>query len=536
MEIASLQEQSAARPETAGRPESGQTPARENFFASGPAIVAYISALEFILHLPNPGGYGFFIDELYFMACGEHLSFGYVDMPPLTALQAWAARGLFGDSMVAIRLIPTLASAGLVILAGALVRQLGGGRFAQALAALAVLLAPFYLSFGSYLSMNSIEPLLWMGCALILIRMIQTGDTRLWRWFGLLAGIGLENKDTMLMFGFAMIAGLAMTPERRLMASRWFLFGGLVAFAIFLPNLLWMVRHHFPHLEMLANIKRNHRNVALSPLGFVGWQILGMQPASFPIWICGLWYFLRSGPGRPYRALGWSYLITMLVLLLADGRFYYLAPAYPMLLASGAVMMEQWFERPRWRWLRWGYPGLIAVAGGVVALNTLPLLPPEMYIRYTRFIGMSQPRIEHRQASDLPQLLADRFGWPEMAAAVARVYNALPAGERAKTAIFGQNYGEAGAIDFYGPRLGLPKAISGHDSYWLWGPRGYTGESMIVLGGTRERLEQYFSRVEDEGYVGNPYAMASEHFTIYLCHEPKGGTLVQNWPKLKNWN
>jgi len=509
----------------------------ENRFASGPAIVAYIAALEFPIHLPNPGGYGFFTDELYFMACGEHLSFGYVDMPPLTALQAWAARGLFGDSLLAIRLFPAIASAGLVVLTGALVRQLGGGRFAQALAAVAVLLAPFYLTVGSYLSMNSIEPLLWMGCALVLIRMIQTGNGKLWLWFGLLAGIGLENKDTMLVFGLALVAGLAITAERRLMANRWFLFGGLAALVIFLPNLIWMIQHHFPHLEMLANIKRSGRNVAFNPLQFFGWQVLGMQPAAFPIWICGLWYFLLSEPGRPYRALGWAYVLALIILLLAGGRFYYLAPAYPMLLASGAVAIETWLAPARWLWLRWAYTGLLAVAGGVTALLTLPLLPPETHVRFARFMGFSAPRFEHRQASELPQMLADRMGWPEMAAAAARVYNSLPADERARTAILGRNYGEAGAIDFYGPRLGLPKAISGHVNYWYWGPRGYTGETMIVLGvPAPDQLQKYFSKVEARESVGNPYAMASEHFTIYLCRGPKGWNLAQSWPAMKWWN
>jgi hypothetical protein len=181
--------------------------------------------------------------------------------------------------------------------------------------------------------------------------------------------------------------------------------------------------------------------------------------------------------------------------------------------------------------------GLLAVTGMIAALNMLPLLPPEMYIRYTRFIGLSQPKFENRQASELPQTLADRCGWPEMVAAVAKVYNALPPDERAKTAIFGSNYGEAGAIDFYGPKFGLPRAISGHVNYWYWGPRGYTGESMIVLGAPRARLEQAFSKVEAKGQVGNRYAMASEHFTIYLCREPRGGwTLAQRWTELKNWD
>lgn len=515
----------------------GNATASVSRLVSGPAIVAYIACLEFPIHLPNPGGYGFFIDELYFMACGQHLSWGYVDMPPLTAVQAWTARALFGDSLLAIRIFPTLAMAGLILLTGAIVRRLGGGRFAQALAAIAVLLTPFYLSVGSYLSMNSIEPLLWMGCALLLIRLIQTGDVRLWLWFGVLAGVGLENKDTMLMFGFALIAGLMLTPERRLMASRWFVLGGLAAFIVFLPNLVWQIQHHFPHIEMLENIKRSGRNVSFGPMAFLGWQLLGMQPLAAPIWLSGLYVFLFSEWAQQYRALGYAYLLSFLILLLTEGRFYYLAPSYPMLIAAGAVFIERWTARSGRAWLRPTYGALVALSGAIAGLNTLPLLPPETYIAYTGRMGFSQPKFENRKASALPQLLADRWGWPEMAAATAEVYNKLPPDQRTKTAIFGSNYGEAGAIDFYGPALGLPKAISGHVNYWYWGTRDYTGESMIVLGLTREQLEQVFTKVEAKGTVGNPYAMANENFTIFLCSQPKGWhTLQEEWPKLKNWD
>lgn len=522
---------------TAMREVASGDAARGNWVVSGPAIVASIASLEFPIHLLNPGGYGFFIDELYFMACSQHLSWGYVDMPPLTALQAWVGRTLFGDSLLAIRIFPTIAAAGLVILTGAIVRQLRGGRFAQALAALAVLLAPFYLSFGSYLSMNSIEPLLWMGCAAMLIRIIRTGDVRLWLWFGVLAGVGLENKDTMLLFGFALIMGLLLTPERGLMATRWFIFGGLAAFVIFLPNLVWQIQHHFPHLEMLANIKRSGRNVAIGPLSFIGWQLLGMQPLTAPIWLCGLYAFTYGRAGKPYRALGYAYLLAMTILLLTGGRFYYLAPAYPMLMAAGAVTIEHWTAQAGRGWLRPAYIAAVAISGAITALTALPLLPPQAYIAYTRFIGFSQPKFETRKASDLPQFLADRWGWPEMAATTAKVYNDLPSDQRAKTAIFGSNYGEAGAIDLYGPELGLPKAISGHVNYWYWGPRNYTGESVIVLGADRDRLERVFATVEPKAAVGNPHAMASEHFTIYLCTQPKGGqTLSEIWPTLKNWD
>jgi len=519
---------------------SGGPPGRRSgssALASGPAIVAYLAVVKLLAHLATAGVYGLFVDELYFLACGEHLAWGYVDMPPLTALQAWVARTLFGDSMLAIRLLAALAGAGLVVLTGALARELGGRRFAQGLAALAVLVAPGYLAVGSYLSMNSVEPLLWMGCALVLIRIIKSGNIRLWIWFGVLAGLGLENKQTMLMFTFALIAGLLLTAERRRMANRWFLLGGLVAFLIFLPNLIWMVQHHFPHLELLANIRSNQRNVALNPFQFVGQQILAMHPLALPIWLCGLWSLLIGGNGGRYRALGWAYLLALGTLLMMNGRFYYLLPAYPMLFAAGAVAIEGWLDRPRWGWVRPAYVALLAVTGVLLAPIAMPVLPPQALVRYTEIIGLSQPKLEHRQSSALPQLFADRFGWPEMAATVAKVYNALPPGERAKAAIYGNDYGEAGAIDFYGPALGLPKAISGHLTYWYWGPRQYTGEIVIVLGEHgRERLDKYFTSVEEVASVGHPYAMASQNFPVYLCRGPKGRTLQQIWPELKNWN
>jgi hypothetical protein len=507
------------------------------FLASGPAIVAHLAIVKLVVHLATAGVYGLFVDELYFLACGEHLAWGYVDMPPLTALQAWLARALFGDSMLAIRLLPALMGAGLVVLTGALARQLRGGRFAQGLAALAVVVAPGYLFIDSYLSMNSVEPLLWMGCALVLIRIIRSGNVRLWIWFGVLTGVGLENKQTMLLFAFALIAGLVLTTERRYVVNRWFVLGGLAAFLIFLPNLIWMADHHFPHLELLANIRRNQRNVALNPLQFVGEQILAMHPLAFPIWLCGLGSLLISRRGKPYRALGWAYLLTLGTLLLTAGRFYYLLPAYPMLFAAGAVTIEGWLDRPKWGWIRPAYVTLLAVTGVFFAPIAMPVLPPAILVRYTAMIGLSQPQLEHRQSSALPQLFADRFGWPEMVAAVAKVYQGLPPEERKKTAIYATDYGEAGAIDFYGPALGLPKAISGHLTYWYWGPREYTGETVIVLGAhTPENLEKYFTSVEAVASVGHPYAMASQHFPVYLCRGSKGRTLQQIWPELKNWN
>ncbi len=506
-------------------------------WASGSGLVALIAFGKLVLRLAAANVYGLFIDELYFLACGQHLAWGYVDMPPLTALQAWLARALFGDSQLAIRLFPALAGAGLVLLTGALARELGGGRFAQGLAALAAATGPAFLFVSSYLSMNSIEPLFWMGCALVLVRMVKTGNLRLWLPFGALAGLGLENKDTMLLFGFALVVGLLLTPERRFLASRWLVVGGLVAFLLVLPNLLWMIEHHFPHLEMLANIRRNHRNVDLTPVQFMAQQALLVGPLVAPVWIGGLWHLLFRRPRRPYRALGFAYLITIAVLLVVRGRVYYPLPSYPMLLAAGAVALETWLARLRLAWVKPAYAGIVALAAAILAPLAMPLLQPESYLRYTRALHLSPPQIEHRQASALPQLFADRFGWPEMVEAVAKVYFALPPEERSRCAIFGNDYGQAGAIDFYGPKLGLPRAISGHLTYWYWGPRDYTGDVMIVRGDTKRSASRWFESVEEVATVGHEYAMAQEHFAILLCRRPRERmTLREAWPALKRWD
>src|SRR5258708_7869751 len=302
--------------------------------------IRVIAALKFVFHFVTARLYGFFIDELYFLACGQHLAWGYIDMPPLTAFQAWLTRHLFGDSPYSIRLFPALAGAGLVLVAAAIARELGGGRFAQLLTAIAVLFAPGYLAFCSYLSMNSLEPLIWSGCALIVIRIIKRDDPRLWPWFGLLAGIGLLNKHTMLVFGFAVVMALLLTAQRRLMFNRWFVLAGAIAFAICLPNLLWEIRNHFPHLEQLANIRRNGRDVQMNPVVFLLWDVLLANPAPAPLWIPGLVALLTGSLNR-FRALCLAWVFSYVVLIVMRGRFYYLLPAFAMLLAAGAVVIER---------------------------------------------------------------------------------------------------------------------------------------------------------------------------------------------------
>ncbi|NQU12064.1 glycosyltransferase family 39 protein [bacterium] len=517
-------------------PPAGQ-PSWRQHLTGGPALVAYLAVLKLLIHLLTARNYGPFVDELYFMACGEHLAWGYVDLPPLTAVQAWLARQLFGYSVFGMHLLPALQGAGLVLLTGALARALGGSRFAQALAALAVIVPAAYLQSHSYLSMNAVEPLIWMGCAWMVIRLVQTGNPRWWLGLGVLAGLGLLNKHTMLLFGAALVSGLMLTPARRLMANRWFLVGGLLAFLIVLPNLLWMIAHQFPHLEFAANIRRAGRNVLPGPGAFLWGQVQMMHPTTLLLWLGGLGYFLFHRDGRSYRFLGWTFLVLLVLLLSVQGRTYYLAPAYPMLMAGGAVVFDQWIDPRTWSaWIKALAFATMAFWGTLGAPFSLPVLPPEQYIRYADLAGIEPQRLETRPLNKLPELFAARFGWREMVQTVARVYHALPPDERARTAILAGDFGEAGAIDFYGPRLGLPKAISGYLTYFYWGPREYTGESVIVFGQRRpETLPQFFGQVEQVALVQHPYAAPHQQFPVFLCRQPKR-PLAEMWPAFKDWN
>jgi len=512
--------------------------ARPWLLGSGVLILALV---KIAVHLYTGRRYGFFVDELYYLDCAHHLAWGYVDQPPLVAVLAWFERALLGDSLLAIRSLTILAGAAEVLLTGIIARELGGGRYAQFASALCVLCAPGILGADHFFSMNSFEPFFWMGCAWLLIRIVRTGDARLWLWFGVIAGLGLENKYSMGLFAVALLSGLLLSGRYRLLASRWFWIGGVIALLIFLPNLVWNIVHHFPFLELQQNIKRSGRDVALSPFRFLLQEQAAMLPLSLPVWLAGLWFFFFSKSGCAYRFLGWAWIITAGVIMVLSPRIYYLFPAFPLVFAGGAVLWERLLQNRR-PLIRKGalilngvWITAMILAGAALAPIVLPVLSPEGYIQYAKVTHQEQPRIENHKLGPLPQLFADQFGWPEMAATVASVYNGLPADVRPRTAIFAQSYGQAGAIDFYGPRLGLPQALSGHQSHYLWGPGPYTGESMIVLGDRRDRLEEIFTSVKWMAEVNHPYAMPYNNMDVYWCQGLKQ-PLAQFWPNVKNWD
>jgi 4-amino-4-deoxy-L-arabinose transferase-like glycosyltransferase len=498
-------------------------------------LVICLASCKLIIHLYAGRHYGYFTDELYYLACSRHLDWGYVDQPPLIALVTWMARSVLGESLPALRFLPAVAGAGEVALTALIARELGGKRFAQGLAALATLAAPGILGGDGFLSMNAFEPLFWMGCAWLLIRTVKTGDHRLWIWFGVLAGFGLENKYSMGIFGAGIVLGLLLTAQRRELKSKWLWIAGAIAFLLFLPNLLWNIQRHFPFLELQANIRRSGRDVPLTPLAFFGQEIQAMNPLSVTLWLAGLWFYFLTPSGKPFRALGWAWVFTALIIVTQSPRVYYLFPGFPILFAAGAVVWEAWLNRPRFSWLKVAWPISLAAVALVFAPFAIPLLPPATYIRYADAMHLKQPRIETHKLGPLPQLFADQFGWPEMAATVAGVYNSLPPAVRSKTAVFGQNYGQAGAIDLFGPQYGLPPAISGHQSYFLWGPRDYTGESMIVMDDTQQRLEELFATVKQAATVYHPYSMPYQQFDVFYCTGLKI-PMAQLWPQVKRWD
>jgi 4-amino-4-deoxy-L-arabinose transferase-like glycosyltransferase len=500
-------------------------------------LITQLAFLKFVLHAATAGAWGssWFIDELYFLACAENLDWGYVDMPPLfpAVLRAWWL--VFGDSVAAIRLLPALAGAGLVVLTGLFARQLGGGRWAQAVAAVAVVVAPGSMALHDFASMNALDPLFWAGCALVLVERIRCDDGRMWLLFGAVAALGFLSKHTFGLWGLSLVAGVLLSPLRRDLGRPWIWLGGGLAVVMVLPNLAWVVDHGFPHLEQLANIRGNGRNVALGPLGFLWQQVLFMNPASAVVWLSGLGWLLGVTNARDYRPLGVAWLVFITGMILLEGRSYYPAPSYPLLLAAGGVALEGWLRGGLLHWGRVVVPAGMMVSGAVLAPLFVLLLPPATYTAYADTIGFGQPRIENHRLGPLPQLFADRYGWPELAREVARVYHELPAEDRERAAIFGQNYGQAGAIDRYRDELGLPRALSGHLTYFLWGPRGATGDVFIVLGDDRETLEGLFASVERAGRVQHPLSMPSQHVTVWVCRDLVM-PVEELWPRVKNYS
>ncbi len=497
-------------------------------------LICAFAAATFLIHLATDGRYGYFRDELYFLDAAHHLDWGYVDFAPLTAWLLRLNEAAFGDSLHGLRLLPAIAAAIKVALTGLIAIEFGADMFGIGLACLCVLAAPVYLVIDNQFAANTFEPLFWMGCVYVLILAIKNDRPRLLIWVGLLVGIGIENKLSMLFFCAAIFIGMLLTPARNLLRSSWAVMAALIAAMCFMPTLMWQYHREWPTLQMLANVRRMHKGEEVSALGFMLRQSLMLGAASAFVWVVGLYSLLRE---VRWRLFGFAYLVLLVIMMTFGAKDYYLAPMYPLLFAAGGAFWSGIFLRHSApRWIKYAIPSLIVLGGLLAAPLALPILSPPQLVDYEEALGLSNPRSQTGQEGVLPEHFGDEFGWPEMTAAVAQVYNRLPPDDRARTAILAKNYGEAGAIDFFGPALGLPPAISGHQNYWFWGPRGYTGEVIIALQYSREELlKMGCASVGDGPIVNPPYSMAEEHFQITICRGLRP-SLSEQWPSLKRWN
>jgi hypothetical protein len=485
-------------------------------------------------------GYGYFRDELYYILCGRNLAWGYVDHGPGVALQAKVSLALFGRSLAGIRMLSAGAGAGRVFLTGVLAWSLGGRRRAQALAMIGVLVAPQYLGTDSYLSMNSFESVFWMGCLLVLILMVRGRGDRLWLVFGVSAGLGLLNKPSMTFFLVALLAALLVTSQRRLLFSRWAAAGVALMVLIALPNLLWQMHYHWPTLEFLHNGQVQNKNIKLAPLPFLWKEIENLQPVTLLIWGAGLVWLLRSPLAKSWRWLGLSYIFFLAAMMALHAKDYYVAPIYPILFAAGGVAWEIRFAKRKAvsRDRVFAFPVMetvIVVFGILISPMALPLMRPQTWLAYTKATHLYKiaNNTENEASGPLPQFYADRFGWQEEVDEVSRVYHSLSPEDRTKVGILCSNYGEASAINFLGHDL--PTAISGHNNYFLWGPRGATGEVTIVINGaTPAEMREFYNSVEVVGRMDHPLSMPYEHRNIYLARG-RHKNLVEDWLSFKNY-
>jgi hypothetical protein len=508
----------------------------ESLFSGNMRMAWLLAAVAVLVQMLTNGRYGYFRDELYFLACGDHLAWGYVDFAPLVALLARVSREVLGDSLHAMRLLPALGMAAEIVLTGSITRELGGKRFAVFLSCVSVLMAPVILGNATRLSMNAFEPLFWMGCVYFLLRAINADQPKMLVWCGVMLGLGLENKHSTAFFLLSLIAGLLVTPTRRLILTKWFWIAAVIALLIFLPDLIWQVQNHFPTFEALRNVKATHKNVELAPPAFFKQQVMMLNPASVFVWIAGLGFVLFGNRTKAWRALGITYMVFLGIMMALKGKDYYLAPIYPMLYAAGGVFWETLTERRAGlRWVRVALPAVVLAIGAIAVPLVVPVLPVEKVVPYMEALGIKMSRTEVQDQGPLPQHFGDEFGWPEMVSEVAKVYNSLPPEQRAKTGILAGTYGDAGAIDFFGPRLGLPKSISGHQNYYLWGPREYTGESLILLRYDLEDVQRWCQSVQVGPKLDPYYGMGEEHYTILVCSGLRK-PLPEVWPRFKVWN
>ncbi len=486
----------------------------------------------FLVHALTARGYGYQRDELYFLACAHHLQWGYVDQPPLIAVIARFALDVIGPSPFALRLLPMLAATGIVVLTGVFARSLGAGRRAQALAMLAVLVAPIELAVGNLLTMNAFEPLFWLGGAILAVQALQGRATR-WTWtlLGLTIGIGFLDKDSLAFFVVGLFAGVLCTRERRMLATYGPWIAAAIGIAVVVPYALWQSANGWPQAELLRNAA-SHKLVVQGPVMFFLQQILMMNPLSAVLWIAGIYgCFAARGATAHLRAFGWAYLAMFALAVAVEAKVYYFSACYPFYIAVGAVVLQQLFESRRFVFR--AYATLLGVTGLVIMPLATPTLSLDAFAQYQHVFDVRALKMERHPEGRLPQNFADEVGWNSLVQSLAIAYARVPDADRPTTAIMTANYGQAGAVDFLGPAYGLPHAISGHNTYYLWGPGD--ARTLVAVGINEALLRQAFAHVERVGTYSDPYVLPDQsNLPIYLASQPTM-PIAAWWPRTKHY-
>jgi len=495
------------------------------------AIAAGLAACALLVHLACGGRYGFFRDELYFLACGERLAWGYVDQPPLAPAAARVAHALFGLSVPGLRLLAWLASAGLVAATALLARRLGGGAFAMAAAGAAALASPTFLALGHMLTMNAFESFLALALLLCALAAVE-GWPRAWLGAGLAVGLGLMNKYSMALFAAALLAGILLSSARRSLASRWLAAGVAVAALVALPNFLWQARHGFPMLEVLRN-GQLYKNAPMPPLAVAASLLVEQGPLAAGVWLAGLAFLLFHPAARGRRWLGIFAVAFFALLTALRAKPYYYAPVFPLLFAAGGRVFEGLVRHPA---PRVAAVGLLAAAGLATSPMSLPILPPEQTAAFQERLGLRPAQLERLAMGGLPQHLADQHGWQELAEAVAAVWRELPESDRARALVYGANYGRASAVTVLGAPLGLPAAVSGHNNYFLWGAPPGRGEVVVAVGGREQDHLRFYREVRLAARMPpNPWVMPYEsELGIFVLRGPLV-PFEELWPRLRHY-
>ncbi|NIA31141.1 MAG: phospholipid carrier-dependent glycosyltransferase [Actinobacteria bacterium] len=498
-------------------------------------IVGAIAFAQFLLHVFTNGNYGMFRDEFYYIECSKNLAWGYVDHPPLSILLLTISRFVTGDSVHAIRILPALSGSLLIVLTALITRELGGKRSAQILSALGVALAPGFLGMTGFYSMNAYDLLFWAAGFLLVIRILKTGNSKLWLVFGALMGLGLQNKISVLFFAFSLVLGLFFTPYRKMLLDKYLWLGGFLAIVLFLPNIIWQSANGWPTLEFMATAKR-YKIADIPPLQFFISSVLEIGPANFIVWMTGLVFFLISRQNKQYRLWGLFYVITFVFLVVQKSKPYYLYAAYPVLFAGGAIAFEKLSQKKNRRWVM---PIILAntIIGGAISLPlALPILPVNKFISYQSALGIKVKNAENSELGALPQYFADRFGWENMAKTISAVYDSLPAEQQQDCIVVTDNYGEAGAINYFSHDYHLPPAKSQHNNYYLWGPGKVTEKTVyLIIGQSREDLENTFIQVKAGPVIRSQYAIPYENnLQIYICRGLKR-PMEQAWKDGKHF-